>query len=180
MEEETGRWAKRTRHGDFMIATIQHQDKQYPAFQATGNAARFVRAFAMEVCKGTGVDIGCHKPEWCFPDAAPIDPVLNGLTATDFPFEDLDYIHSSHCLEHVPDWVEALDYWYLKLRQGGTLFLYLPHPDQSYWQPWHNRKHIHQLTPIMIERYLYDRGWKNIFVSQRDLNHSFVAIAEKQ
>jgi SAM-dependent methyltransferase len=162
------------------IPTIQHAGRKYPAFQASGNAARFVIPFAQEVCIGVGFDIGCNRLEWKLPNALPVDPVIDCKhDAFTLPNIKVDYIFSSHCLEHLHSWVEALDHWATRLRAGGVLFLYLPHPDQSYWWPWNNRKHIHVLYPQMIEQYLIDRGWRNVFVSQRDLNHSYVVMAEK-
>ena len=162
-----------------MIKTIEFKNSAYPAFQASGNAARFARPFAEEICKGTGYDIGCNRPEWALPGAIQIDPLLCDYDAYNLPDGEVDYIHSSHCLEHLPDWVKALEYWMSKIKTGGTLFLYLPHPDQRYWLPWNNRKHLHSFPPDIIRAFLLDHGWINVFVSQRDLNHSFIAIAEK-
>ena len=164
-----------------MIETILFKEKCYPKFQSTGFAARFIFPFAQEVCKGDGLDIGCNREEWCFPGAMPIDPVMNGYNAMHLPEGSFDYIFSSHCLEHIDDWVGALNYWTEKLKSGGTLFLYLPHPSQRYWNPWHNRKHIHLFYPGDIEQYLVDSNlYRNIFVSCPDLNNSFVAMAEKK
>jgi hypothetical protein len=95
---------------------------------------------------------------------------------------EVDYIFSSHCLEHLPHWVNALDYWLSKIKNGGVLFLYLPHFDQEYWRPWHNRKHIHCFTPDIIKKYLQDNiliNQETIFVSEKDLNYAFMAVAEK-
>ena len=168
-----------------MIATIEHQGKQYPAFQSEGFAAQFAFPFARKVCKGHGIDIGCNRPEWAYVDAdgveaLRVDPVISpAFDAYALPPSKFDYIFSSHCLEHLRDWVEALDLWAKSLKRGGVLFLYLPHPSQSYWRPWHNRKHIHSLEPATIRQYLIDRGWNKIFVTDADLNNSFTVIAEK-
>jgi hypothetical protein len=51
-----------------MINTIQHLENHYPAFQAQGNAAQFAIPFAKHVCSGTGVDVGCNREEWKFPE----------------------------------------------------------------------------------------------------------------
>jgi SAM-dependent methyltransferase len=163
------------------IETISHQGKEYPAFQASGNAARFVIPFAQEVCKGVGVDVGCNRNEWAFPGAIPVDPVLNRLDAYNFPdTPELDYVFSSHCLEHLPDFVKALEYWHTRLRVGGVLFLYLPDYSQTYWRPWSNRKHMHIFTPTIMQNYLeYGNKWGKIFVSGTDLNNSFIAMAER-
>jgi hypothetical protein len=76
-------------------------------------------------------------------------------------------------------WVDVLDYWYTKLKFGGVLFLYLPHPSQKYWRPYSNRKHINILHPEDIKDYLIDKGYKKVFVSGVDANNSFTAFGEK-
>lgn len=163
------------------IETIEFKGKQYPAFQATGNAARFIMPFATEVCKGVGFDIGCNRAEWSLPGSILVDPAIEDCPydAHNLPNMQVDYIFSSHCLEHVNDWVGALDHWYTRLRLGGVLFLYLPHWEQEYWRPWNNRKHVNILAEFMLYDYLKDKGFKNIFVSGLDLNFSFTVIAEK-
>lgn len=169
------------------LQTITHKYNEYLSFQSTGNAARFVMPFAKEVIgEGkTGFDIGCMKPEWAYPNSILIDLAFDDpYDAYNLPqLESLpDYIFSSHCLEHLPDWVGALNYWATNLRPGGVLFLYLPHESQSYWRPWHNRKHYHMFNPTMLNLYFEenDHLWSKHFVSQgADLNHSFCCVAEK-
>ena len=162
-----------------MINTIEFKGNVYPAFQAEGNAAQFAISYAKHVCKGEGVDVGCMKEEWAFPGAYPVDPALNNYDALNFPYENLDYIFSSHCLEHVYDWVTVLDYWSSKLKSGGTLFLYLPDYSQEYWKPWNNRKHLNIFTPEIIFDYMNDNNYKNIFKSGVDLNNAFMVMGEK-
>ena len=164
-----------------MLETITFKGKTYPKFQSEGNAARFVIPFAKEVCKGYGLDIGCNREEWALPDAYPVDPLMNQYDAYDLPEGEYDYIFSSHCLEHLPNWVDALDYWYTKICSGGVVFLYLPDHSQVYWRPYHNRKHIHSFTPQIVGSYFTDQRdkWWNVFISGVDLNNSFTIIAEK-
>ena len=68
-----------------MIETIEFNGAEYPKFQAEGNAAQFAIPFAKHFCTGEGVDIGCAKEEWMFPGAKPVDPEINGYTATRLP-----------------------------------------------------------------------------------------------
>ena len=57
---------------------------------------------------------------WFYPiDLSFVDP----WDANNLPDTEPDYIFSSHCLEHVDDWVETLLYWTKRLRSGG-LFSY--------------------------------------------------------
>lgn len=162
-----------------MIETIEFKNNTYLKFQSEGNAAQFAIPFAKNICKGYGIDVGCSKPEWSFPGSEIVEPNINGLHALNFPHENLDYIFSSHCLEHINNWVDVLDYWKSKLKSGGVLFLYLPDYSQVYWRPWHNRKHVNIFNSDIIYDYLNDNGFKNIFKSGIDLNNSFMIVAEK-
>jgi SAM-dependent methyltransferase len=165
-----------------MIETISFNGIDYPKFQSEGNAAKYAIPFASELCKGKGLDIGCMRKEWAFPGSTPIDKDFpDEWDAYHLPPGKFDYIFSSHCLEHLENWVAALDYWTTKLKSGAVLFLYLPHYDQGYWRPWNNRKHIHALSSELLTDYLNDRNkFHKIFCSGKDLNDSFYCIAEKK
>ena len=164
----------------FIVKFVDFNDKKYPIFQAQGNASQFAIPFAKQFCNGVGFDIGCMKKEWALPGSIPIDLSFDDeYHALNLPACQIDYIYSSHCLEHVDDWVEAMDYWHRALDPGGVLFLYLPHYDQEYWRPWNNRKHKHVLTSEIISDYMKSKGYKNILSSGCDLNHSFMVVGEK-
>ena len=159
---------------------IEFKGDKYPGFQAFGNAAQFAIPYAKYLCNGTVYDIGCMKSEWSLPGSTPIDLDFDDpYHADNLPDGQVDYIFSSHCLEHVPDWAGTLLYWTEKLCDGGILFLYLPHHDQKYWRPWNNRKHLHAFFPEIIVDFMEENGYTNIFSSQRDLNHSFIVVGEK-
>lgn len=159
---------------------VEYKNKKYPQFQTIGNASQFAIPFARHFCKGQGYDIGCNRLEWAYPGAIPIDPLISAEhDAYNLPSGQVDYIFSSHCLEHLVDWVKALDHWTVHIRSGGILFLYLPHYDQEYWRPWNNRKHLHVLTAQAITDYMVDCGYTNVISSERDLNHSFMVVGQK-
>ena len=166
------------------IETIEFSGRSYPKFQSSGYASRFIIPIAREVCKGVGFDIGSGQREWSFPGSIVADPMIvpdcsGGYSATNLPIVDggIDYIFSSHCLEHLSNWISVLDYWITKIRPGGVLFLYLPDSSQGYWA-FGNRKHVNIFTPEIIKGYMVNRGLKNIFVSGVDLNNSFAAMCE--
>jgi predicted SAM-dependent methyltransferase len=164
------------------METITFKGHNYPKFQSEGNAAQFAIPYAKHFCKGKGVDVGCNRPEWSFPGSILIDPAINSqYDAMNFSPEsyDLDYIFSSHCLEHLQNWVSVLDYWTYKLKSGGILFLYLPDYSQEYWRPWNNKKHLNIFSPDIINDYMSDNGYKNIFKSNIDLNNAFMVVGEK-
>jgi len=163
-----------------MIKTIKFKDKIYPIFQTQGFAAQFAFPFAKHICVGKGFDIGYSKREWKLPGATGIDLASDDeWHAMSLPGEEVDYIFSSHCLEHLDNWVQALEHWISKLKVGGNLFLYLPHKTQKYWKPFNNRKHIHSLDGELIKECLEEFGMANIFLSSYDLNNSFYIIGEK-
>jgi len=167
-----------------MIEIVEYKTSTYPLFQTTGNSAQFAVPYAKHVCKGKGYDIGCNRLEWALPGSIPIDPAIDPVfNANKLPIETtglVDYIFSSHCLEHVSgDWYNTLQYWYNNLKPNGTLFLYLPDYSQEYWRPWNNRKHIHAFTPEILNDAFIALGMKNIFVSGIDLNNSFMIMGEK-
>lgn len=163
-----------------MIKTIKFNNKIYPEFQTEGNASQFAIPYALKVCHGEGYDIGCMKKEWSFPNSIPIDlDFEDKWHALNLPKKNVDYIFSSHCLEHISNWVEVMDYWYDHLKDGGVLFLYLPDYSQEYWRPWNNRKHLNIFSPKIIKDYLIDKGYRKVFCSEIDLNNAFMVMAEK-
>lgn len=163
-----------------MIDVVRYKGIKYPKYQTDGFASRFIFPFAKEVCKGKGYDIGCNRKEWSFPGSIPIDPVIDPrFDCLNLPDEKIDFIFSSHMLEHVNDWVRVLDYWFDKLNPGGVIFLYLPDYSQEYWRPWNNTKHVNIFNPEIIRGYFENKNMKNIFSSQTDLYNSFAVFGEK-
>lgn len=164
-----------------MIEIVTFEGENYPIHQTYGNGTQFALPYAKYYCKGVGYDIGCKNKEWAFPNSIPIDISFpDGYHALNLPLTvQVDYIYSSHCLEHVDNWVDVLEYWYNNLKVGGVLFLYLPHYDQKYWRPWNNRKHLNIFSVEIIRDWMIHKNFKNIFWSERDLNHSFMIVGEK-
>ena len=163
-----------------MIKTIKFNGIRYPEHEVFGNGAQFAIPYAKHYCKGIGYDVGCMKKEWAFPNSIPIDlDFPDEYHALNLPQKNVDYIFSSHCLEHIPEWVDVLEYWHDMLKIGGVLFLYLPHYDQEYWRPWNNRKHVNIFTVEIIKDWMISKNFKNIFWGERDLNHSFMIVGEK-
>lgn len=162
------------------LETITFKNKEYPKLQTIGGAALWVREFAKHYCNGIGLDIGYYKEKWMLPGAIGIEPSIDPeYHAMNLPKGDFDYIHSSHCLEHVKEnWHNVLDYWLTKIKIGGVIFLYLPHRSQEYWLPENNRKHVHSFEGSEIEDYLLSLGHK-VILSGVDLNNSFVLVCEK-
>lgn len=145
----------------------------YPEYLKNGNAQRFIAPIAKEFCKGVGLDVCAGQ--WPLPGARPID-TKRGDDAMSLPDGTWDYVFSSHGLEHLPDYVAALEHWKTRIRPGGVLFLYLPHPDMRYWRPENCRKHRHLFYPADVAELLRALGFVNVIHGERDLNWSFAVV----
>jgi len=108
----------------------------YPDYLTVGGAGYAIFREALKYCQGEGVDVGAGL--WPLPGAIPVDagrgPGL-GKSIGDFSDGCLDYVFSSHCLEHIEDWGPILAEWIRKLKREGIIFLYLPHPACAIWHP---------------------------------------------
>lgn len=152
---------------------FEYRGKLYPDYIKRGNACRFIVPAALEFCRGRGLDVGAGK--WPLAGAIPID-VADGGDAMALPEGRFDYVFSSHCLEHLVNPVAAIEHWKTRLRPGGYLFLYLPHPDMEYWLPQNNRKHLHVFRPCDVAKLLTDLGFEDVIHSERDIAWGFAVI----
>ncbi len=141
----------------------EYEGKTYPDYLTVGGASHAIFRVALKYCRGEGVDIGAGL--WPLPGATPIDSERgegkeNSIES--YPDNSLDFIFSSHCLEHVEDWQGALDCWLGKLKPSGNIFLYLPHEDCGLWLPGSpfvgdGHKWIPKLS--ILEKELLERGY---------------------
>lgn len=152
---------------------FDYKGGRYPTYIKNGNACQFIAPAALHFCQGKGLDVGAG--EWPLPGATPVD-LKKGGDAMKLPEGQHDYVFSSHCLEHLADPIAAIEHWRTRVRPGGVIFLYLPHPDMRYWLPQFNRKHRHAWRPKEIELLLNDMGFENVLVSERDMYWSFAAV----
>jgi SAM-dependent methyltransferase len=150
-----------------------YQGTMYPDYLRRGNAQRFIAPAALHFCVGVGYDVGAGNHP--LPGATPIE-VKNGKDGMALPDVKVDYVFSSHCLEHLIDPVRAIEHWKSRIKVGGVLFLYLPHPDMVYWRPQNCRKHLHLFRPGDIAQLLRDLGFTGVMWSERDLAWSFAVL----
>lgn len=118
--------------------------------------------------RGRGIDLGCG-PKKAFPHfigvdncvdtklfGTPIEPDIRIEDCRKLPFESvsLDFVFSSHLLEHAEDHHGALTEWWRTLKVGGYLVLYLPHADlyPNIGEPGANPDHKHDFRPADIRR----------------------------
>lgn len=160
--------------------TFRYKENTYPSYIREGNACSFIVPFAEKFCIGNGLDIGGTE-NWRLPWARPINISFgDGFDAEKLPDGEYDFIFSSHTLEHVPNYINALSIWTEKIKRGGTLFLYLPHEDMEYWLPQNNRKHLHIFRPEQMKKTLEDLGYRDVIFSERDLYWSFSVVGFKK
>jgi SAM-dependent methyltransferase len=109
--------------------------------------------FANTYFVGNGIDIGCGpdpltKYSQQFPlmtgikewDVADGDAQVMANAADD----SYDFVHSSHCLEHMRDPYEAFDNWLRICKPGGHIITTIPDEDlyeQGVWPSTHNGDH---------------------------------------
>lgn len=106
-------------------------------------SAKPVRWELVPYTRGRGLDLGCG-PSKPYPHFIGVDNCrdtqlfgiqmqpdvrCDAMGLSLFADESLDFIFSSHTLEHLDDDVGALREWWKKIKPGGHLCLYLPHAD---------------------------------------------------
>lgn len=107
---------------------------------------------------GSGIDIG-GKPDplALYVELFPRITALRTWDREDGDAQDLagvaeatfDFVHSSHCLEHLADPAIALRNWFRVLRPGGHLVMTVPDEDlyeQGIFPSTYNREHRHTFT----------------------------------
>lgn len=69
-----------------------------------------------------------------------------------FADQSMDFVYSSHTLEHMEDYKGTLKEWWRLVKVGGYLVLYLPHKDfyPNIGQPGANPDHKHDFLPADI------------------------------
>jgi len=139
-----------------------------------------VRDRVLPYFSGRGADLGGggSHPEMpldkLLPDSILVDwqPGADVVTNLEFPLPfadgELDYLWSSHTLEHLWAWQLALADWVRVLRPGGgVLGLYLPHADY-YDNAW-NSDHKVELRPGGVSEVLKRLGMR-IELSELDVD----------
>jgi SAM-dependent methyltransferase len=82
---------------------------------------------------GVGLDIGFagYIPgvEPILKTAIGVDTNYPGYDGKTLPFESesQDYVYSSHCLEHISDYKQAIKEWYRVTKVGGFIVTVVPH-----------------------------------------------------
>nr|VFJ62061.1 MAG: Methyltransferase domain-containing protein [Candidatus Kentron sp. DK] len=104
-----------------------------------------IRPLIRNYCIGQGLEIGAGKQPYCNPgttlfldkftdnrDGTPNPDIISDASIIPIPDETFDYVISSHVLEHMQNTIAALKEWCRILKEGGILFLVLPHGDRTF------------------------------------------------
>lgn len=156
------------------------KSKLYPDYLKRGNMSQAMQSLAKKYCQGKGIDVGASN--WPIAGARPIE---NKKEENAYKIQEkdnsLDFVFSSHCLEHLDKWGAALKEWHRVLKNQGILFLYLPHPTCEMWLPQVNKYHKWSPDPKIVSEFLE----KELKMKIKDITYlpdafmSFMIIAEK-
>ena len=134
----------------------------------------WVIGFYQHYMQGIGLDIGYKgsMPDVLpvLPSAIGIDHDYPGYDGVWLPFGDQtqDYVFSSHCLEHIPNYDTALQEWFRVLKVGGYLIVIVPHKWlyekkeilPSRWNSDHKRYYPPSAVLQEIEESLEPNTWR--------------------
>ncbi len=140
--------------------------------------------FATHYFVGDGIDVGSGDDS--LSKFALLFPHIRSMT--DFDTQDgdaqhlalhaddrFDFLHSSHCLEHVLDPRIALRNWARVVRSGGHLIVLIPDEDlyeQGVWPSTFNTDHKHTFTICKAQ------SWSPASINLTDLFGAIADLAE--
>lgn len=164
-----------------------------------GNESGKVLWELVRYTRGRGLDLGCG-PSKAFPHFIGVDSfkdtelfgiqmkpdVVCDVTKLDlFTSASMDFVYSSHTLEHIVDHQSALKEWWRLVKPGGYLCLYLPHRDfyPNIGTDGANPDHVHDFDPQDIVDAMRDIGsWDLLRNEPRSDNreYSFLQVYKKR
>jgi predicted SAM-dependent methyltransferase len=166
-----------------------------------GNESAKVRFEVLPYLTHGGLDIGCG-PAKVWPHLIGIDSQKDtglfgiemrpDITVADasrlalFADQSVDAVFSSHTLEHIDDWHQALREWWRLVKVGGHLILYLPHRDlyPRIGQPGANPDHKHDFEPDTLVDFcrLAFADWSLVEKQTRGegMEYSFLLVLKKE
>lgn len=163
-----------------------------------GNEQAKIKWEIVPYTRGRGLDLGCG-PNKAFPHFIGIDnghherfgyaikPDLLVDTCEDlsiFGSQSMDFVFSSHLLEHIIDYKSSLKEWWRLIKTGGHLVLYLPHKDfyPNIGVEGANPDHKHDFMPQdIIDAMLETKGFDLLENQERNEGdeYSFLQVYKK-
>lgn len=132
-------------------------DEQSKSYQRRIKDSNFTERWL----KGSGIDVGCGddpingRPEISYPNVTSVRPWDRTRGDGDATFltgvadESYDFLHSSHCLEHLRDPEAALKNWTRVVKKGGHVVVTIPDEnlyEQGVFPSRWNSDHKHCFT----------------------------------
>lgn len=165
---------------------------------SNGNEAKKIRWELVPYTRGRGLDLGCG-PYKAFDHFIGVDnghheqfgwkirPDLSVETCEKLDMiasQSMDFVFSSHLLEHIEEPGKALKEWWRVIKPGGYLVLYLPHKRfyPNIGQPGANPDHKHDFLPEDIVKLMQDfKSWDLVENQERneDDEYSFFQVFKK-
>lgn len=156
-----------------------------------GNESAKIRWELVPYTRGLGLDLGCG-PEKAFPHFIGVDnrkdvqlfgiQMNPDLTVPDcsklplFASSSMDFVFSSHLLEHIEDFEAALKEWWRIIKSGGHLCLYVPHRDlyPNIGVDGANPDHKHDFSQEQLVSAMEDiGGWDLLRNEKRDQDREY-------
>lgn len=157
-----------------------------------GNESAKVKYEIVPYTRGRGLDLGCGH--WkTYPHFIGVDNGHHwGQAAADvmcdcdrldiFATGSLDFVFSSHLIEHIEDYQAALREWWRVIKPGGHLVLYVPHKNfyPNCGEKGANPDHKHDFLPADITAAMPD-GFDLIINEERNGGdeYSFLQVFRK-
>lgn len=117
--------------------------------------------FANRYFIGNGIDIGCgDDPLTKYKEQFPLMKEVRAWDMPDgdaqfmkgVPDDTYDFVHSSHCLEHLDDPYEAFENWIRICRPGGHIITTIPDEDRYEQGVWPSTANIWHKTSWTIAK----------------------------
>lgn len=171
-----------------------------------GNESAKIKYDIVPYTRGRGLDLGCgmyktyphfigldNRKQWGH-DLPPADEYalrMNVDIDCDcsnldlFTSNSMDFVFSSHLLEHMSDPKKVLTNWWRLIKPGGYLVLYLPHAEfyPKVGEPGANPDHKHDFLPDDILKIMKNvaSGWDMAVNEDRNEGneYSFLQVYEK-
>lgn len=148
--------------------------------------------FFIKYLRGTGLDIGGKGYDnslSILPNAILVDldyPNYDGLHLP-FPNESMDYIYSSHTLEHISDYKATILEWFRVVKKNGFIVTVVPHRDlyekKTELPSRFNGDHKRLYTPASLVKEFEDSLPINSFrvrhLQDNDFGHDYQQPAEE-
>ena len=156
--------------------------KSFDAKIDSGFWTRFVTGPAvLDIGFQGGSELGQVVP--ILPGAIGVDVDFPGYDGRILPFADAsqDMVYSSHCLEHIPDYIKAIQEWYRVTRIGGHIITVVPSAHlyerkwrvPSYWNIDHRRVYSPALLLAEFEAALLPNSYRVRHLAENDANYQY-------